>query len=157
MNVDAGLLEKVDYFERWVGDLYLDGGKLRYRIWNDEFPRVRELLEDLKARRDQIVELMRYRTESQPEADPLGKPGPPECPKLPLGVRLVRYQPKKPPVGIEICSVVTDVEKFLLTKLGELEARLHDPVQIRAGDSVFEILAKLEQVGLQVAIDGPRL
>ena len=35
-------------------------------------------------------------------------------------------------------------------------ARLHNPIQIRAEDSVFEILAKLEQVGLQVAINDPR-
>ena len=37
----------------------------------------------------------------------------------------------------------------------ELSARLHSPVQIRAGDSVFELLTKLADCGLELAIESP--
>ena len=75
------------------------------------------------------VSLVRERVE--------GMPAPPDCPRLPKGVRLIKYAPKAPPLAIELCSIVTNGEKFIQIKLAELGARLHNPVQIRAGDSVF--------------------
>lgn len=83
-------------------------------------------------------------------------PAPSTCPPLPKGVRLVSYKPKTPPVAIELVSVVTDVDRFLQHYLEELDARLHHPLQIRAGGSVFEILNRLAEVGLEVAIDSPQ-
>jgi hypothetical protein len=75
------------------------------------------------------------------------------CPyDLPVGVRLVRYTPKKPPIAVTVCSVVTDPDKFIRHTLGELEARLHHALQIRAGDSVFEILSKLSDCGLELRL-----
>jgi hypothetical protein len=71
---------------------------------------------------------------------------------LPAGVRLVRYDPKTPPIGIDICTVVIDLEKFLETELHELNARLHSPIQIRGGWGVFTILARLRQAGLDLEI-----
>jgi hypothetical protein len=85
-----------------------------------------------------------------------GVPAPLVCPPLPKGVRLVRYEPKTPPVAINLVSVVTNVDKFLRYSLAELDARLHNPVQIRAGGSVFEILSKLAEAGLELAIEGPQ-
>lgn len=57
--------------------------------------------------------------------------------------------------GKPVVSVVTDVDKFIRHYLEELDARLHNPVQIRGGGSVFEILSKLAEGGLELAIEGP--
>ena len=76
-----------------------------------------------------------------------------ECPPLPPGVRLMSYRPKQPPVAVTVCSVVTDVPKFIEHCLAELSARLHSPVQIRAGDSVFELLSKLADCGLELVVE----
>jgi hypothetical protein len=81
-----------------------------------------------------------------------GSCAPNQCPALPLGVRMVRYEPKSPPVSIDVCSVVVDVEKFIRTELRELDARLHAPTQIRGGWGVFTILDRLRQVGLELEI-----
>lgn len=78
------------------------------------------------------------------------------CPyQLPAGVRLVRYEPKAPPVAVTVCSVVTDVPKFIQHALEELDARLHHPVQIKAGGSVFELLSKLGDCGLELRLEWP--
>lgn len=84
-----------------------------------------------------------------------GSCAPVQCPSLPRGVRLVRYEPKAPPISIDVCSVVIDIEKFIRGELTELCARLHNPVQIRGGWGVFTILDRLRQVGLEVEIDAP--
>ncbi len=93
-------------------------------------------------------------TERGPADGLVGAPAQP--PPLPRGVRLVSYQPKEPPVAITVCSVVTDVPKFMEHCLAELSARLHSPVQIHAGDSVFELLSKLADCGLELAIEWPQ-
>ena len=85
----------------------------------------------------------------------LGKLAPPECPALPEGVRLVRYAPKHPPVAISVCSIVVDVDKFITDCLEELQARLRSPIQIRAGGSVYELVSKLAEVGVEVKIELP--
>lgn len=96
--------------------------------------------------------------ETAPQAAPAseqglqGIPAPPECPALPGGVRLIRYEPKTPPVAIDTCSVVTDLKRFIRGELIDLDARLHSPVQIRAGHGVFTILDRLRQVGLELEI-----
>jgi hypothetical protein len=54
-----------------------------------------------------------------------------------------------------VCSVVTEPEKYIRVALSELEARLHRPVQIRAGDSVFQLLSKLADCGLELHLEWP--
>jgi hypothetical protein len=58
-------------------------------------------------------------------------------------------------VFIAPISIVADVDKFIHVYLEELDARLNHPIQIRAGGSVFEIVAKLAEVGLELAIEAP--
>src|SRR5712692_4769345 len=84
-----------------------------------------------------------------------GSCAPSQCPALPLGVRVVGYEPKSPPVAIDVCSIVTDVQKFIEAELRELDARLHSPVQIHGGWGVFTILDRLTRVGLKLAIEVP--
>ena len=85
--------------------------------------------------------------------EPPGVPAPPTCPPLPAGVHLVSYQPKLPPVAVQPCIVVTDVELFIIHHLAELDARLNHPLQIRAGGGVYEILFKLQEVGLDLMLE----
>jgi hypothetical protein len=72
---------------------------------------------------------------------------------LPVGVRLVGYIPSWPSTqkGIKI----VDKPKYIKMLLADLDARLHHPIQIRGGDSVFEILDKLADLGLELAIERP--
>lgn len=58
-------------------------------------------------------------------------------------------------MAVTVCSVVADLDKFMRHALGELEARLHHPVQIKAGDSVFELLSKLADCGLELRVEWP--
>jgi hypothetical protein len=78
------------------------------------------------------------------------------CPyNLPEGLQLVSYTRKEAPIPVTVCSVVTDVPKFICHVLGEIEARLHRPTQMRAGDSVFELLSKLADCGLELRLEQP--
>jgi len=78
------------------------------------------------------------------------------CPyTLPEGVRLVRYEKKTRDVAVTVCSVVKDADKFIRRALAELDARLHYPAQIKAGDSVFELLSKLADCGLELRLGWP--
>lgn len=77
-----------------------------------------------------------------------------DCPfSLPKGVTLVRYEKKGPKVALAVYSVVEDVPKFIRHALAELDARLHSPVQIKAGDSVFLLLSKLADCGLELRLE----
>ncbi len=97
------------------------------------------------------LDIARRAMERVEQSGPFVAPEP--IPALPRGVHMVRYEPKSPPVAIDVCSIVVDVEKFIRTELQELEARLHSPVQIRGGWGVFTILDRLRQVGLELEID----
>jgi hypothetical protein len=78
------------------------------------------------------------------------------CPyTLPEGVKLLRYERRAPPVAVTVCSIVTDIDKFVRRAVEELDARLHHPVQIKAGDSVFELLSKLADCGLELHLEWP--
>jgi hypothetical protein len=74
---------------------------------------------------------------------------------LPEGVKLLRYEKKSPPVAVTVCSVINDVPQFIRHALAELDARLHSPVQIKAGDSVFELLSKLADCGVELHLEWP--
>jgi hypothetical protein len=72
---------------------------------------------------------------------------------LPGGVRLIRYSPKKPPVAVAPISIVTDMDKFIRAYVRDLGQRLQYP-GTHACASLPEILAKLAEVGLELALDG---
>ena len=73
-------------------------------------------------------------------------------PPLPEGVRLVLYAPKKPPVAIEQCSVVTNVDLFIRTTLADLEIKLNDTAGVKGGWTVPQMMDRLRQVGLVLEI-----
>ena len=73
-------------------------------------------------------------------------------PPLPKGLRLVLYAPKKPPVAIEQCSVVTNVDLFIRTTLNDLEIKLNDTAGVKGGWTVRQMLDRLRQVGIVLEI-----
>lgn len=79
-------------------------------------------------------------------------PAPAECPPLPAGVKLVRYEPKDPPVAIAPVSIVTDVDKFIRAYLRDLAHRIQRP-GTHACAPLPEILAKLAEVGLELTLE----
>lgn len=77
---------------------------------------------------------------------------PPTCPAMPKGIRLIRWEPKSAPVAIDVCSVVVDVSKFIAGELRALDSRLNDPMTIHGGFTVPQMLDRLAQVGVTVAL-----
>ena len=74
-------------------------------------------------------------------------------PGLPRGVRLIRYETKRPPVAIDVCSVVENVSKFIESELRALDSRLNNPWTIRGGFTVPQMLDRLAQAGLEVELE----
>jgi hypothetical protein len=58
-------------------------------------------------------------------------------------------------MAVTVCAVVKEVPQFIRHALLELDARPHHPVQIKAGDSVFELLSKLADCGLEPHLEWP--
>ena len=75
-----------------------------------------------------------------------------KIPPMPPGVELLTWNPKRPPVAITQCAVVTDVESFVaatLQQLGRLLLRRQpDSRQLR------DLVDALEQCGVVVRIRG---
>ena len=137
--------EVIEAVEASGGRLALSGEKLAY-----ELPATAaDLVGILRQHKAEIAEILRERQAA------LGSVVLPGCPPLPPGVRLLRYAPKTPPVAIQPCSIVTDVNKFIRAYLRDLEWRLAHP-KTYACAPLPEILAKLAEVGVELDIDASR-
>ena len=101
----------------------------------------RESLQPLLARprehKPEVVELVRQRA---------------SVTTMPKGIRLLAWSLKPAPVLLERWSVVTDPDLFARTTLSSLEAKLANPERW-LGWSVRELLDRLEQVGVRVALE----
>jgi hypothetical protein len=76
------------------------------------------------------------------------KPGEAEPPTMPPGIRLLSWQPKRPPVELIEHSVVIEVDKFIATTLLQLSAALEHK-QWQAGNwSVRQLIERMEQCGV---------
>ena len=73
-------------------------------------------------------------------------------PPIPDGVRLACWDPKQPPVVLQQCSVVIDVEKFVLATLEQLQARIEGKDFLAGNWSLRELIERLEQVGVKVEV-----
>jgi hypothetical protein len=97
MSIAESVVERI---EDAGGVLRLNGERIRVRLPED----ATHLLDDLRAHKDEILSLLRRRK---------------EIPAMPLGVRLVHWEPKPAPVILTEWSVVTDVDRFIrMTLLG---------------------------------------
>jgi hypothetical protein len=75
---------------------------------------------------------------------------------VPLGVRIVSWNPKTAPVRLSVCSTVTDVDKFIRTTLAQLAVRLSGKGWLDGGWGLSGLLARLEACGCVLALDDPQ-
>jgi len=72
---------------------------------------------------------------------------------MPPGVRLMKWAPKEPPIAIVRMGVVTDVHKFIAATLLQVKARLQGKDFLAGSWSLRDLIDRLEQVGVEVAIE----
>jgi len=77
-------------------------------------------------------------------------------PLMPPGVRLVKWEPKDPPIAIVRMGVVIEVHKFIRAALRELRARLEGKNFLAGNWSLHELIDRLEQVGVLVSVESDR-
>jgi len=127
-------IEVLHAVEKAGGSLALNGGQIKYTIpkgaaW---------LLHELKQNREELVGLLREG----------GTP-----PPMPPGVRLLKWDPKTPPVAIVRMGIVSNVDKFIGATVRQLRARLEGKDFLAGNWSLRELVDRLEQVGVAVEIE----
>lgn len=70
---------------------------------------------------------------------------------MPLGVRLVSWNLKEPPVAIDVCSVVVNPSLFVRTTLAQLGIALAEPTRW-VGWTMPQLIDRLAQVGVVVEV-----
>lgn len=115
------------------GALALNGGQIKYKIpkpaaW---------LVTELKQHREDLIGLLRE-----------GETPPP----MPPGVRLLKWEPKNPPIAIVRMGIVSNVPKFIAATLLQLQARLEGKDFLAGNWSLRELVDRLEQVGVVVKV-----
>ena|ERR1700674_3296316 len=119
------------------GLLTVDGKRIRYEVPVE----ASRLLPDLRTHRDAVLDLLQAR-----EA----------IPPMPKGVRLTKWEPKTPPIVLTHYAVVIDTHIFVKSTLLELDAALAGKCWLAGNRSVRELIERLEQVGIRVAVDEHR-
>jgi len=75
---------------------------------------------------------------------------------MPPGVRLLRWEPKNPPIAIIRMGIVGNVHKFVAATLLQLRARLVGKDSLAGNWSLRELVDRLEQVGVVVEIESTK-
>jgi hypothetical protein len=124
----------IEQVEGVGGVLALNGERIHVRI-----PEVEAyLLDDLRARREEVALLLRERQQT---------------PLMPTGVRLVRWEPQTGPVILTHYAVVQNVRRFIFMTLLELKAAIEGKRWQSGHWSVRDLMDRLEQCGLCVEIE----
>ena len=113
------------------GVLALNGERIRCRLPED----ATNLLDELRAQRDEVLLLLRKRQ---------------RIPLMPPGVRLVSWDLKHPPVAIETCAVVTDSALFARSTLEQLRVAMAEPRRW-VGWTVPQLIDRLAQARERLA------
>ena len=82
------------------------------------------------------------------------KPTAEKIPPMPRGVKLIAWNPKRPPVGISYCAVVSDVEGFIADTLTQIGKLLNSKAEPEARRKLRDLVDVLEQCGVVVKIRG---
>jgi len=117
------------------GSLTLTGERIRYALPDSAL----WLVTELKQHREELIGLLKDE----------GTP-----PLMPPGVRLLRWEPKNPPIAIVHMGIVGNVHKFISATLLQLQARLEGKDFLAGNWSLRELIERLEQVGVAVEIEG---
>jgi hypothetical protein len=116
------------------GSLTISGERIRYALPDSAL----WLVTELKQHREELIGLLREG----------GMP-----PPMPPGVRLLKWQPKDPPIAIVHMGIVSNVPKFVAATMLQLRARLEGKDSLAGNWSLRELLDRLEQVGVAVEIE----
>lgn len=128
-------IELLNAVENVGGSLVLNGSQIKYAIPK----RAMWLISELKQNREELIGFLRV------ERTP---------PPMPPGVRLLKWEPKTPPVAIVRMGIVSNVDKFIGATLRELQARLEGKDFLAGNWSLSELVDRLEQVGVEVGVEG---
>jgi hypothetical protein len=124
----AEILENV---EAVGGQLWVVGDMLRMRLPESSRP----LVEQIRTWKPDIMDLLATR------------------PAMPVGVRLLRWEPKQPPVQLSRYETVTDVDRFTRSTLLQVEARLHSNDWLAGNWTLSTLIDRLAAVGCHVVLD----
>lgn len=131
MSIAENVVERI---EEAGGELRLNGERVRVRLPED----AAHLLDELRAHKDEVLSLLRRRK---------------EIPAMPLGVRLVHWEPKPAPVILTRWSVVTDVDRFIRMTLLELKAALAGKKWQAGHWNARDLADRLEECGVRVQVE----
>jgi hypothetical protein len=137
--------ELIQTIEAGGGVLILKGDRIRYELPEDAAPMVEVL-------RQHRAEVFRVLQERDQYAVALEATAPSTPPPMPAGVKLLRWEPKQPPIELTMFSVVTDPQSFIRSTLGQLEAALQGKSWAAGNWSVRDLCERLEQVGIRVDV-----
>jgi hypothetical protein len=96
------------------------------------------LIPELKHNRQELIGLLR--NEESP-------------PPMPLGVRLLKWEPKDPPIAIVHIGIVNNVNRFIGATVQQLRGRLEGKDFLAGNWSLRELVDRLEQVGVSVTVE----
>ena len=116
----------------------LVGDRVRATLPGEHADRLVDVVERLRANREEVAELLRTRA---------------SVPPMPPGVRAHYWNLKMPPVAIDSCSIVTDCELFARTTLEQLRIALAEPRRWM-GWTLPQLIDRLRQVGVDVEVEG---
>ena len=143
------LLEVVSRLEENGGSLRLEGDRIRYSVPSGSREAL-DLLAELRKHRDAVRALLLERAARQ--GGNSSSQTPDVVLTIPLGVRLVTWNLKEPPVAIDTCSVVTDTPLFARSTLEQLRTAIAQPKRW-VGWSVPQLIDRLGQVGVIVTLE----
>ena len=130
-------IEVLNAVEKVGGSLALNGNQIKYTV-----PRPAVwLVTQLKEHREELIGLLRE------ERTP---------PPMPPGVRLLRWEPKTPPIAVVHMGIVGNIYKFAAATLLQLRARLDGKDYLAGNWSLRELVDRLEQVGVVVEIESTK-
>jgi hypothetical protein len=95
---------------------------------------VHPMLEELRSNKFEIIALLQHRL------------------VMPQGVRLLQWEPLAPPIQLNRYTSVLDTEKFAAYTLRQLGARLRGDNWGAGSWSVWQLLERLERVGVTVEL-----
>jgi hypothetical protein len=126
--------ELIQQIEDLGGSLAIDGDRIRVLLT----PEAETWVSELQRTRDEVFRVLLER----------------DRPEMPDGVRLLRWDLKRPPVAISEISVITDPQRFAETTLRQLEAAIQRKPWNAGNWSTRDLCERLEQVGVHVRVEG---
>jgi hypothetical protein len=127
--------EIIQQIENLGGILAIDGDRIHCTLTDE----AESLVPELRKIRDEVFRVLQDR-------------GRPQI-SMPAGVRLLRWDLKRPPVAISEISVITDPQRFAETTLRQLDTAIQGKPWAAGNWSLRDLVERLEQVGIQVRVE----